>query len=300
MAFDPPSPEPPPSSSDDADLGTPGSSVRHPEPGSSAEVAIQIGQLDFSKPSSRSSVLELDEAPARSRGTGASRANWEFSWPLVIVGSYASAVTLALVWILATGKTLPRYRGDPSVAVADVETRPPTAGRAAEPVWSGRSVSLGKTLIIDDLEIMPLMILRKTIRLPETADADSRWGREIRGCLALTVRLKNASADRALTPLEPSIVWDGDLGEATYLEMGTGQRVSMLELSHENGEPIEERAFPTIAPGAVADVVILSEPVPSERLIGPLTWWISLKTGGDEMKTIGVRFSRREVDEVGG
>lgn len=298
MALDPPSPEP--TQSADADLGSSGTPARRPKPGSSAEVAVQIGQLDFSKPRSEFSTSDGEERPPRDVGamwSRANRANSGVSWPFVILGSYASAVTLALVWVLATGKTLPRHRAYP--ISREAEARPPAASRAPAPIPADRSVSLGKTLIVGDLEIMPLMVLRKTVRAPANADAE-QGGREIRGCLSLTLRLKNLSAGLALKPMGPSNAETGDAGAPPYLEMGTGERVAMLDLSNTEGEPIDEQASSTIAPGAVADIVFLSEPAPSERLIGPFTWWITLKTGGDEPTTIGVRFSRREIDEVGG
>jgi len=289
--------EPPPLSGDG--LGTPRFSADPPSVENTSEVERHFAELDFSTSRGDAPALVPNEKPPlvdnltepRTRGTSPA-----FSWTNVILGSYASAVTLALIWVLATGKTLPRYR----VPAPDREfdSRPITPSHVSSSIPTDRAVRLGESILVGDLEIMPLMVLHKTVRASDGAGLEER-GREIPNCLTLTLRLKNLSRDRELTPFEPPSVRNGASGEASYIEMGTGRQISVLDPTWENNGAIDSQSFSTIAPGAVADVVLVSESVASERLVGPLTWWVALKTGEDGMETIGVRFSRREVSEVG-
>ena len=143
------------------------------------------------------------------------------------------------------------------------------------------------------------MILHRTVQTSRNIGHESQ-SRDNPDCLALTLRLKNRSGDRAPTPLDPSSVRDGeDLGESSYIETGSGQRFSMFRLAMESEWSIDEQTFPTIAPGAIEDVMLVSEPVQTDRLSGPLIWHITLKTGGPDPEQIGIRFSRQEIAEAG-
>jgi len=284
---------------DGAGLGTPNSPADAPAEGTSTELATQLAEIDLSTSRGDGPALDLGETLTLAEGSTeieTRRPAPALSLSTVILGSYASAVTLALIWILATAKTLPGRRAETSGRV--FEDRPSVSSRAFDSFASDRSVNLGKTMVVGDLEIMPLMVLHKTVRTTR-GDGREGSGREIPNCLTLTVRLKNTSKDRPLTPLEHPSVWNGDSGDTSHVEMGMGRRISVLDLNWQSDESIDSQRFPAIAPGAVADIVLVSEPVPFERLVGPLTWWVALKTGEDEMETIGVRFSRREVDQVG-
>lgn len=287
MATGNPSTEPPHSAPDS------------PASGSSAEVALQFAGLDFSTPAFEAPPLEATPAPPADPGPSAPRTDAPaLSWPIVILGSYASAVTLALIWVLATGKTLPRFQAQGPAR--EPESRSPAfLSPTSAPTSSDRSVTLGKALVVGDLEVMPLTVLHKTVRISRAAGLDGpTW--ENPDCLVLTIRLKNTSKDRAVTPLAPPSARVDEPADGSYIEIGATRRLSMFDLDLEGEWVIDGQSFPTIAPGATADIVLVSEPVPLERLVGPLTWWAALKTGGDERETIGVRFSRRDVAQVGG
>lgn len=302
MAFGPSSSESSPSPlSSDVGFGPLRSPSESSETEITAEVARRFAELDLSAPQERASSSNPgDDAPSLADPPDAARTrrpSAAFSWPNVILGSYASAVTLALIWVLATGKTLPRHRVQ--APNREFEAPPLIFPRAFEPIAPDGSVNLGETIAVGDLEVMPLMVLHRTARISEGAGLEDS-GQEVPNCLTLTIRLKNTSVDRELTPLEPPSAWNEGFGEAHYVELGTRRRILALALNWESNEAIDSQSPPVIAPGAVADVVLVSEPVAFGRLAGPLTWWITLRTGEDETETIGVRFSRRDVSEVGG
>lgn len=284
------------------DPETPRFSADSPKSGSSAEVALQFAGLDFSTHSVEPPVPEsdheppIDPSPREPRRAGPAPA---LSWPMVILGSYASAVTLALLWVLATGKTLPRFQAQTSTREAEARSPVSIPAAATAPAPADRSAALGKTLVVGELELMPLTILHKTVRISRAIGLDGpTW--ENPDCLVLTIRLKNMSKDRAVTPLAPPSAQAEPGAKGSHIDIGSNRRLSMFDLNLEGEWVIDEQIFPTIAPGGTADIVLVSEPVPLERLVGPLTWWVALRTGGDEMDTVGVRFSRKDVDEVGG
>lgn len=282
--------------------GEPPASPAEPSGEITAEVALQFAGLVFSRPEQDPPAVDLRSTP----GTEAERprpASPALSWPIVILGSYASAVTLALVWVLATGKTLPKFQARTTTRAPEARaTAAPSASApapAASPTPPDGAVALGGRLVVGELEVRPLTILHKTVRVSSPFGLDGpSW--ENPDCLVLTLRLKNASKDRAMTPLEPPTSGSGGAVEGSRVELGTNRRLSMLGLDLEGDWVIDEQSFPTIAPGATADIVLVSEPVPLERVAGPSMWWVELNAGGERKETIGVRFSRGDVDEVGG
>lgn len=225
-----------------------------------------------------------------------------YSMSTLLLASYASAVTLALVWVLWTGRGLNRTAAPaspppPALDWSRIENKAPRP--APSPPGADRVTSLGTPLLLGDLEITPLVVLFQNVRLYRIVDPEGER-RENEDCLVMTLRLTNRSSDRRITPLEASSVRDtGDSARGAFIESSTGQRISMFKLAVESEWSIEGQSFPEIPPGASEDVILVSEPVPERRLAGPLVWRVPLKTGEGRTEEIGVRFARQEVGESG-
>ncbi|MDG3004162.1 hypothetical protein [Paludisphaera mucosa] len=233
--------------------------------------------------------------PRREREEGA-------SWTSVILKSYASAVTLALAWLLWSGRTTPKAvpaREAPAPRRPAVEPTAPTASSAAvADVPAGRLTSLGKPIVVGDLEITPLMVLHRSVRTSRNL-GEENLVRDHDGCLALTLRLKNLATEDSLQPLAAEDLRDG---EAFAIDAPPAGRIGMFALAAGSAWTIEEQQFPTLDPGAVEDVVLVSEPIPAERLGPAMTWRfrVAADAGRTERADVGVRFGRDQVHGDGG
>jgi len=223
-----------------------------------------------------------------------------YSWPSLLLRSYASAVTLALAWVLWTGRSAngpepgnARESSPPRRRVAETASTPSSAPGLPD-LPASRTTALGKTLVVDDLELTPLMVLHKSVRLTRDLGED-RLVRDYDHCLVLTVRVKNLSEGRAIRPLEA-----GDLvnGEAFAIEsMPPGARLGLFTLGPESEWSIDEQEFPKIAPGESGDLRLISEPVAASRLAGALNWRLRLRTSASrpDGTDLAVRLNRTEI-----
>ena len=142
------------------------------------------------------SASEDDDQLAESRMT----------WLFLLLLSYASAVTLALVWVLWTGRTF-RHAESPAINIRqeNVESKPtpsdatPTGNLPLIPLEN--YTSPGKTIRIGLLEITPLAIVSAPVELVRLVEpGDSR--REEADSLMLQLKLTNISGDQAFAPLD--------------------------------------------------------------------------------------------------
>ena len=94
------------------------------------------------------------------------------SWSHVLLLSYSSAITLAMIWLLWTGRwsmgTAP-----PPAASDQTQTTPESSSRAAEsapvpptpPIPAENLATLGKTIRLGDLEVTPLSVIAAPVEL---------------------------------------------------------------------------------------------------------------------------------------
>jgi hypothetical protein len=225
------------------------------------------------------------------------------NWPLLLVSSYASALTLGFLWFFWTGRSLPPQRPAEPVtaeAVFDPTSRTSVtspAGGEPQPLPIHDLVDLGKTLRLGDLELRPLSIMHRPVYLYRLEGATGEE-RERQDSLVLTLRLTNRSETRAFAPLDRSFIRDtGAAEDHTYIESSDGRRIPMFQLAAESEWSIQDQEFPVLKPGQTAETIIVSEPVPSTRLSGRLTWRVKLRTRTYQTNVAGVRFSASDVAE---
>ncbi len=217
------------------------------------------------------------------------------NWPMVLLASYASAVTLALIWWVV----LPRLRGrvesdgPASPTPAAVGTRRADRSRKVEPaapIPAGRITTIGRPLAVGSLEVTPIDVARTDVKLRR---ATLSGGGEVKdggsGAMALRVRLRNTSRDAVFAPLDEAFVRDRDDGlPASFVELDGGDRVYLYPLPVDSEWSIVGQDFPALKPGESRETRVVTEAdFPSTG--SAATWRLQLRTGLEETATIGVK-----------
>ncbi len=219
------------------------------------------------------------------------------NWPMVLLGSYASAVTLALIWWVV----IPRFRAprvepdDPRPAVKTASAGSTTRGdRSRQDAPAGvippdRVAALGRTIRVGSLEVTPLAVERGSVRLRRAGLAgkvEERDGGP--GALKLRLRLRNVSKDLTFAPLDESFLRDREDGPSDgFVEIDGGERVYLYPLAANSEWSIDGQEFPDLRPGEAREVrVVTAAGFPAA---GPaMTWRLRLRTGLDATDVVGV------------
>lgn len=239
-------------------------------------------------------------AAERSRdGGGGDARRPSNSWGTLLLASYASAVTMALIWVLATNRGLrPRAAAVPPPPAAAWGRGAAGGPSAASKPSDDRITTLGAPLLVGDLEITPIEVRFQDVNLFRVVDPKGAKRRKVEDCLVLTLRLTNRSSDHRLTPLELASVRDSaDSAGSSFIESATGERIGMFELAMESEWSIELQSFPSVKPGQSEDVILVSEPITDRKLASPLVWRITIQAAAGGSEEIGVRFDRQEIGE---
>lgn len=293
----------PPPSEDDRDGPGPGPA---PSLGSAAPVATSTSSGDPLRALGLDVAKSAPAKPSRARRSGSEDdVEIEYitgpNWPMVLLASYASAVTLALIWWVV----LPRLRGNagpeaspppPAPATADLEPRRADRSRRVEParpIPADRMTTVGKPLTIGQLEVTPLGAVQASVRIRraglggrvEVKDGGAR-------AVALRLRLRNTSKDAVFAPLDEAFVRDRDDGVSeSFVELDSGERVYLFPLPVESEWSIVGQDFPALKPGEARETQIFTlADFPSTS--SGMTWRIKLRTGLEETAVIGVRVLR--------
>jgi hypothetical protein len=227
------------------------------------------------------------------------------SWPIVLLASYASALTLAVGWLLWTGRSL-RWadRSDAEPASSSPLTATGRSGKfglgeTGPPLPEPNLVRLGSTVAQGDLEVTPRSIVRRELELVHL-EGTSGERREAAPALVLTLGLRNRSGTQAFAPLDPALVRDTSLAvDQSFIERQGGQKISMFRLATESEWSIDGQAFPTLKPGETAETLVVSEPVRLSDLSSPLIWHVKLRTSAFQTNVVGIRFRPEDVVDYG-
>ena len=275
-----------PSSSDFLGIPAPMETAGTPFGANLGNLRLNLSPASASPPGTSS----FDEQGLDSRGRS--------SWRNVLLLSYASAVTLALVW------TLVQRRNDQK-PIAEVtpsrNDRLADSGRladrsrriqAAEPIPSNRMVALGKSIQVDSLLIQPLAIERGNLTLQRVNMAGKTERRDGgRRSILLRLRLQNQSSDEVFAPVDPAFVRGrADDVFLTFLETDDGKKVYPNPLAVDSEWAVVGESFADLRPGELREVVFASEPnAPTdvERAAG--IWRVKLRTGLESTTVIGVK-----------
>jgi hypothetical protein len=225
------------------------------------------------------------------------------SWAHVLLLSYASATTLALGWILWTGRSSRIAQPSPAaVQPADIEP-PSRAGEAelahpAPPIPAENLTTLGKSIQVGSVKITPLAVVATRLeRVRAIQPAEFR--QEKAESLVLRLRITNLSSFRAFVPLGPDLVRDrGVRPHDPYVAASDGSIIRLFALAFESEWSIRGQTFPILQPGDTAETMIAAEPGSGRDPPAEMTWRVRLRTGVYRTDMVGVRFSRDEVRHV--
>jgi hypothetical protein len=261
-----------------------------PPPDTQPRPASSQPAASSSKPVVRTEEEEVEEVEAT-----------RVSWPFLLVSSYASAVTLAICWILWTGRGLSRPDSTASPEpVPGINGSSPSQGASLTgdglmPLPAPKVTDLGRPVRLGELEVIPRSIVRRSVdllRLQGTAEGQ----RESSPTLVMTLELTNRSTTSKFSPLDPAIVRDPvPAVDQSFIEVPGGRRIAMFRLATESEWSIQDQVFPALQPGETAETILVSEPVAMSDLAGTMTWRVKLRTETFRTDVLGIRFSVEDV-----
>ena len=201
---------------------------------------------------------------------------------LVLLGSYASAATLAILWLLWSGpgrstppETLPR------------PSSPEVARRLAAltPLSEDRLTSIGKTITVGSLEFTTTEV--KIGRVPLSGGGD--------GALILMARLKNISSDEIFAPLEKALIRPPDSGSSETLIEAGDVPIETYPLAISSERSLSGQSFQKLKPGETVETILVSDRDAKDKLSDSMTWRVRLRVNPSHASTVGVTFTRGEV-----
>lgn len=239
------------------------------------------------------------------------------AWPIVLLAGYATAATLACGYLWWNGRRGPSgppggwaaglaaaeaEAGAPEPDPEDAEGRRGARSAVVEPsesIPADRLVELGASTTIDDLEIAPLDVEAGPVRLVRSridGSQSSRPGGD--GALALRLRLRNESATAIFAPLDEAYVREPDRRlPDTFIESANGERIYAYRLPVDSEWEIDGQRFVELRPGESIETRIVSDVDAVDRLDGPLTWRIKLRTAPETTAVVGVTFVTDDVED---
>lgn len=230
---------------------------------------------------------------------------------MIVLTSYASALTLAFIFIFATGRVHMQRDSAPATIAAD--SRPdlgqPGARGAArvavEPIDADHVTSLGKPLRLGSLEVTPIAVRTGSVKLERVAEDGSREERDAGAdTLQLRLKLRNASDREVFAPLEAAFVREHDRGlPDSFVEVNKNERIDIYPLAVYSEWAVVGQSFAPLAAGEEREIDIVSAPDALGRVGAsggqPLTWRVRLRTGPDETELLGVRFAAGDIQPGG-
>jgi hypothetical protein len=248
--------------------------------------------------------IQPDERPGRTRTAdpekgyddGSEDVRGGTSWSTVALASYASAITLAFVFLMYR-QNHPSTRDVGSVETDEKIDAPRQADLSKavalpDPIPPDRRVGLGKTIQLGELEIQPIEVKRERVTLVRQVlggGPSRRDGGD--DAFVLRLRLRNTSKDSVFAPLDQAFIREADDGNLqSFIEGAAGRRVYLYPLAVASEWSILGQDFSALRPGESRMFQIISGPdVPSD-LLGPFTWRLRLRTGLDRTDLIGVQW----------
>lgn len=223
------------------------------------------------------------------------------AWGRLLLGSYASAVTLACLWLLwqsrhpgpSTGDSVANPRQDVTAAQSpDTGLRGASSQRLTAPVRlpADRIIRLGQRLVVGDLEIAPLSVELAPVVLERTS-LDGQRTEESKGlALRLRVRLSNRSSDAIFAPLDEGFVREPDRGlPASYVEQLNGPGRSYLYPLPVSSEwTIVGQEFRDLRPGESFETILVSSTDLAEDPDSERRWRVKFRTGPGQGETVNV------------
>ncbi len=231
------------------------------------------------------------------------------NWPVALLASYASAVTIGLIWVLWGHRAVrERPEADPfpgSAASADPGRRADRSRKIEPPapIAPTRRVRLGETLRLGALEVTPRKIEAGPVILQHAINkSEQRLGGT--DALVLTLTLRNVSHDSILAPLDEAFIRQRGRGiRDSFVEVGPDRRIEMYPLAVVSEWSIHGQEFRELAPGESYETQVMTDAGALGKLTtgtAEMIWRLRLRTDVNQTETLGIPFQASEVGTVTG
>ena len=223
-------------------------------------------------------------------------------WSTILLASYASAITLALGWFLIQDrrrdpdKVAPKPSNiGPAQQVSPGPRQAHLSGDVIPPelVVEVRAVEIGQSVTLGLLEITPVEVNRKSVKLQRSSTYSSTEPTRDGGknALVLSLKLRNLSKDKVFAPLDQAYLRGrGKDVVDTYVTAVDGERIYPYPLAVDSELTVVGQDFTELRPGESRTVPIVSAPDAPPDANGPFTFRVRLRTGIDRNDAIEVRW----------
>lgn len=220
----------------------------------------------------------------------------------LLLASYASAVTLGLIWVLWTGR---RFRDPVDVEpVPSVDARPDPGRRSQNarhvvpplPIAAEHLTTLGKPVRLGEIEATPLAVTLGPVVLMRDFNKEQKKIAD-QNALKLRLRLKNLSSEIVLAPLDEDYLRSRPRTDPeSYIETAReGSTIGLYPLALQSEWSIVGQVFKELRPGESFESLVVSTPEVVDKLTSEMTWRIRLRTNINHTDDLGVRFLRENV-----
>jgi hypothetical protein len=225
-----------------------------------------------------------------------------FPWFQILLLSYASAVTLALTWIVLTGRSAHPVDSPATSLTATSDPSPPLKARPSlidtkslPPIPEPNITTLGEPVRLGDLKITPLSIAVARVELVGSIDP-SKYHVEDSESLVLHLQLTNLSKSQSFVPLELAYLRDQNAPlDRCFIASSAGGTIGAYPLAVESEWSIDGQVCPKLEPGQTVETIIASERGVADRLSSEMTWRFRVRIGPYRTDVIGVRFRDFDV-----
>jgi hypothetical protein len=266
-----------------------------PPPAHAAKAAAS-GKVAPDRPKDADNDEADDDDDFPARGT---------SWPMALLASYASAVTLGLIWVLWGHRAARESQSVEPDPFRPAETAVDPGHRAWQsrkfippaPLPADRLLALGQTVRLGSLEVTPLEIASGSVILRrEVRQHEARPGGD--NALMLKLRLKNVSGDSILVPLDEAFLRARATGvRDSFVETGRTRQIEMFPLAVVSEWSIAGQEFRELNPDESYETLVVSAPDAVGRLDteATMTWRVRLRVDVNQTQTLGIRFRAQDV-----
>jgi len=186
----------------------------------------------------------------------------------VLLASYASAMTLACLWLVWQARHRDLSSGPDSLPV---DSRPDDRSGRLTVIPEDRTTTVGKPLRIGDLTLTPLRATLGQVTLEAAkpnGGGEKKQGAE--GSILLTLSLQNQSPGTTFAPLELAFLRTPDAGSpASFIESESGP-IDLYPLAEASEWRIVGQDIRALKPGESMRTLIASKPTAARNLAGTL------------------------------
>jgi hypothetical protein len=220
---------------------------------------------------------------------------------VVLLMSYASALTIGVLYVVITGRTFRRSEEADFLPPIDQRVDPGQRARFSRklepppPIKPEHLTTLGKPIRVGSLEVTPVEITADDVVLRHMiGDAETR--KEGSDALKLRLRLRNLSNDLVFAPLDEAFLREREAGVTdSFIELPEGPNIELYPLAVTSEWAIDGQEFKELAPGKTLETQVVTDRDARQRVAPEMTWRIRLRTGKDQTDSIGVRFTPSDI-----